>query len=386
MSSERYLFSSESVTEGHPDKMADRISDAILDAIMEKDKKCRVACETLVNTGMVVVAGEITTSAYVSIPDIVRRVVKDIGYTDPKMGFDYESCAVLTSIDPQCPDIAMGVDDDKGLHKEQGAGDQGLMFGYATSETDEFMPLPIMLAHKLCRRLDDLRKAGSTPYLRPDGKSEVVVEYNKDGVPMRVHTVVIAAQHKPVGERALKAIKEDIRESVINYVIPSNLIDDETVIHINATGKFVRGGPAADCGLTGRKIIVDTYGGMGRHGGGCFSGKDPSKVDRSASYMARYIAKSIVVGGLADRCEVQLAYVIGVANPVSVYVNTFGTGSIPDALLANGVRRIFPLTPRGIIEHLNLLRPIYEKTATYGHFGRSGFPWEKTDMVGKLRC
>ena len=370
----KYLFTSESVTEGHPDKMADRISDAILDAIMAKDKNCRVACEVMVNTGMVMVAGEITTTAYVSIPDIVRRVIKDIGYTDSDMGFDYKSVAVLTSIDTQCPDIAMGVDDDKGLHEEQGAGDQGLMFGYACDETNSYMPLPIMLAHMLCKRLSEVRKNRTFPNLRPDGKSQVTVEY-ENGIPKRVHTIVIAAQHKP--DILLDGFRQAIYNYVIEPTIDSTLLDDKTIIHINSTGKFEKGGPFADCGLTGRKIIVDTYGGMGRHGGGCFSGKDPSKTDRSASYMSRYIAKNIVASGVASRCEVQLAYTIGVAEPVSVNVTTFGTGKVDDEIIEDKVREVFPLTPKGIIEHFDLLRPIYEETATYGHFGKYKLPWEK---------
>ena len=380
----KYLFTSESVTEGHPDKIADRISDAILDEIMMEDKNCRVACEVMVNTGMVMVAGEITTSAYVSIPDIVRRVIKDIGYTDPDMGFDYKSVAVLTSIDKQCPDIAMGVDDDKGLHTEQGAGDQGLMFGYATDETNSYMPLPIMLAHMLCKRLSEVRKEGLIyGRLRPDGKSQVTVEY-EDGIPKRVHTIVIACQHIPLSERGIVSFREDIKKHVIEPVIDSTLLDDKTIIHINSTGKFEKGGPFADCGLTGRKIIVDTYGGMGRHGGGCFSGKDPSKVDRSATYLARYASKNIVATGFANRCELQISYSIGIAEPLSVNVCTFGTSKIPDEKWEEIVRKVFPLTPKTIIEHFDLLRPIYEETASYGHFGRFEFPWEKLDKVEEL--
>ena len=378
MSRVNFLFTSESVTEGHPDKIADQISDAILDAIIAEDPNCRVACETLVTTGLAFVAGEITTDVYVEIPDIVRETIKDIGYTRAKYGFDYETCSVITSIHSQSPDIAMGVD-------TGGAGDQGLMFGYATNETPEMMPMPILLAHKLTRRLAEVRRKEILPYLRPDGKSQVTIEY-KDGKPIRVETVVISAQHSP--DVALKEIREDIIEKVIKPIIPKELLDEERITyHVNPTGRFVVGGPQGDTGVTGRKIIVDTYGGVGSHGGGAFSGKDPSKVDRSASYMARYIAKNLVAAGLADRCEVQLAYAIGVPDPVSILVDTFNTGKIPQQKLIKLVRDFFPMTPKGIIDHLKLRRPIYRKTAAYGHFGRSEpeFTWERTDLAEKVR-
>lgn len=378
MSRVNFLFTSESVTEGHPDKISDQISDAILDAIIAEDPNCRVACETLVTTGLAFVAGEITTDVYVEIPDIVRETIKDIGYTRAKYGFDYETCSVITSIHSQSPDIAMGVD-------TGGAGDQGLMFGYATNETPEFMPMPIILAHKLTRRLSEARRKDILPYLRPDGKSQVTVEY-KDGKPLRVETVVVSAQHSP--DMTLKEIREDIIEKVIKPVIPKEMLDEERITyHVNPTGRFVVGGPQGDTGVTGRKIIVDTYGGVGSHGGGAFSGKDPSKVDRSASYMARYIAKNLVAAGIADRCEVQLAYAIGVADPVSVLVDTFSTGKIPQQKIGKLVRDHFPMTPRGIIEHLKLRRPIYKKTAAYGHFGRSEpeFTWERVDLAEKLK-
>jgi S-adenosylmethionine synthetase len=378
MSRVNFLFTSESVTEGHPDKISDQISDAILDAIIAEDPNCRVACETLVTTGLAFVAGEITTDVYVEIPDIVRETIKDIGYTRAKYGFDYETCSVITSIHSQSPDIAMGVD-------TGGAGDQGLMFGYATNETPEFMPMPIILAHKLTRRLSEARRKDILPYLRPDGKSQVTVEY-KDGKPLRVETVVVSAQHSP--DMTLKEIREDIIEKVIKPVIPKEMLDEERITyHVNPTGRFVVGGPQGDTGVTGRKIIVDTYGGVGSHGGGAFSGKDPSKVDRSASYMARYIAKNLVAAGIADRCEVQLAYAIGVADPVSVLVDTFNTGKIPQQKIGKLVRDHFPMTPRGIIEHLKLRRPIYKKTAAYGHFGRSEpeFTWERVDLAEKLK-
>jgi len=381
MSMTDFLFTSESVTEGHPDKVSDSISDAILDAIISQDKKAHVACETMVTTGMAIVAGEITTSCYVHIPDIVRNTIKEIGYNDSNMGFDWETCAVLTSIDTQSPDIAMGVNR-KG--KKQGAGDQGIMFGYACSDTPELMPMPIMYANKMAKRLAEVRKKGIVDHLRPDGKTQVTVEYIDDR-PVRVDTVVVAAQHSP--EVKEKLLREAIIEEVIKKVIPARMLDGKTKFHINSTGRFVQGGPKADCGLTGRKIICDTYGGHGSHGGGAFSGKDPSKVDRSASYMARYVAKNIVAAGLAKKCEVQLSYSIGVAEPVSVMIDTSGTSRIPPDDIAKLVRKHFVLTPAEMIKHLNLLRPIYRKTACYGHFGRSDaiFTWEKTDVAKKLR-
>lgn len=373
-----YLFTSESVTEGHPDKIADQISDAILDAIIAQDPAARVACECLVTTGMAFVAGEITTTCYVHIPDIVRDTIKDIGYTRAKYGFDYETCAVITSIDKQSSDIAMGVD-------IGGAGDQGLMFGYACDETPELMPMTIMLAHKLTRKLTEARKKDILSYLRPDGKSQVSIEY-RDGKPYKVRTIVISSQHSP--DITLKEMREDIIEKIIKPVVPPELLDEENVVyHINPTGRFVIGGPQGDTGLTGRKIIVDTYGGVGSHGGGCFSGKDPSKVDRSASYMARYIAKNIVASGIASRCEIQLAYAIGVPEPVSVFVDTFGTGKIDEEKIAKLVVKNFDMTPAGIIKKLDLRKPIYKKTAAYGHFGRDeeGFTWEVTDMAETLK-
>ena len=379
-----FLFTSESVSEGHPDKVADQISDAILDAIIAEDPKARVACETLVTTGMAMIAGEITTSAYVDMPDIVRQTIKEIGYDDSSMGFDYETCAVLTSIDRQSPDISQGVSEGEGLFTEQGAGDQGLMFGYACNETPELMPMPITFAHKLTKRLADVRKSGLLNFLRPDSKSQVSIQYINDK-PIRVDTVVISSQHNP--DVTYENLKESIIEEVVNKVIPADLLDENTKYFINPTGRFVVGGPMGDCGLTGRKIIVDTYGGQGSHGGGAFSGKDPSKVDRSASYMARYVAKNIVAAGLADKCEVQLAYAIGVAEPVSVMINTFGTGKIPSNDIARVVREEFDMRPRGIVETLDLLRPIYRKTAAYGHFGRElpEFTWERTDRVASLQ-
>ncbi len=375
---DRFLFTSESVTEGHPDKIADQISDAILDACLEQDIYSRVACETLTATGLVVIAGEITTQAYVDFQSLVRGVVASIGYDNALYGFDSNTCAVISSINKQSGDIAMGVD-------TGGAGDQGMMFGYATNETAELMPLPISLAHKLTRRLTEVRKGGRLPYLRPDGKSQVTVEYDEAGKPSRVDAVVVSTQHaETVTTEQLRA---DILKHVIQFVIPAHLLDENTTYHINPTGRFVIGGPMGDTGLTGRKIIVDTYGGMGRHGGGAFSGKDPTKVDRSAAYMARYIAKNIVAAGLAERCEVQLAYAIGVAEPVSVLVDTFGTGKLLAGELQQLVRANFELTPKGISDSLNLRRPIYRQTAAYGHFGRSEpeFTWEKTDKAESLR-
>ncbi len=379
-----FLFTSESVSEGHPDKVADQISDAILDAIIAQDPKARVACETLVTTGMAMIAGEITTSAYVDMPVIVRETIKEIGYDDSAMGFDYETCAVLTSIDRQSPDISQGVTEGEGLFAEQGAGDQGLMFGYACNETPELMPMPITFAHKLTKRLADVRKSGQLDFLRPDSKSQVSIQYINDK-PIRVDTVVVSSQHNP--DVTYENLKEGIIEEVVRKVIPAELLDENTKYFINPTGRFVVGGPMGDCGLTGRKIIVDTYGGQGSHGGGAFSGKDPSKVDRSASYMARYVAKNIVASGIADKCEVQLAYAIGVAEPVSVMINTFGTGKIPSDEIARVVRDEFDMRPRGIVETLDLLRPIYKKTAAYGHFGRElpEFTWERTDRIASLQ-
>ncbi len=385
MPTKDYLFSSESVTEGHPDKVADQISDAILDSIIGQDPDCRVACETLVTTGMAVIAGEITTDCYVDIPAIVRETIKKIGYNDSAMGFDWETCAVLTSIDKQSPDISMGVTPGEGLFKEQGAGDQGLMFGYASNDTEELMPMPITFAHRLTRQLSRVRKKGILPFLRPDGKSQVTIQY-ENFLPKRIDAVVVSSQHTP--EVNYENLKEAIVEEVIKKSLPADMIDKETRIFVNPTGRFVVGGPMGDCGLTGRKIIVDSYGGKGGHGGGCFSGKDPSKVDRSASYMARYVAKNLVAAGLAAKCEVQLAYAIGVAEPISVMVNTFGTGKITSERLAELVRRHFRLRPTGIIESLDLLRPIYQRTAAYGHFGRRekpGFTWEETNLAETLR-
>ncbi|MCG8564317.1 MAG: methionine adenosyltransferase [Desulfobacterales bacterium] len=380
----RTLFTSESVTEGHPDKVADAISDSILDAIMAEDKNCRVACETMVTTGMAVVAGEITTSCYVDIPEVVRNTIKSIGYNSSSMGFDWQTCAVLTSIDQQSADIAQGVDEGAGLFTDQGAGDQGIMFGFATNETEEHMPMPIIYAHKLTKRLTQVRKNGALDFLRPDGKSQVTIEY-VDGKPVRVDTVVISTQHSPDIEH--DELKAAIIKDVIKKVIPEDMIDGDTRFFINPTGRFVVGGPMGDCGVTGRKIIVDTYGGQGSHGGGCFSGKDPSKVDRSASYMGRYVAKNLVAAGLADKCEVQVAYAIGVAEPVSMLVNFLGTGKISEDKAVDIVKEVFDLRPSGIIETLDLLRPIYRKTSAYGHFGRKDpdFYWERTDKAAQIR-
>ena len=378
------LFTSESVTEGHPDKISDQISDAILDAMLAQDASSRVACETMVTTGMVVVAGEVTTKAWVDMQKVVRDTVEAIGYTDSNMGFDFNTCAVLISLDKQSPDIAQGVNEGEGAHTEQGAGDQGLMFGYACDETPELMPLPIQLAHRLTERLSHVRKDGTMNYLRPDGKSQVTVRY-VDGKPASVEAVVISTQHAE--DVTQEQMHEDILKNVIKYVIPEEYLGDSTQYHINPTGIFVIGGPQGDCGLTGRKIIVDTYGGMGRHGGGAFSGKDPSKVDRSAAYAARHVAKNVVAAGLAERCEVQLAYAIGVAEPVSVSVQTFGTNKIEESKIIELIRKNFELKPAGLIRELNLLRPIYQKTAAYGHFGREipEFTWEATDKVNDLR-
>jgi S-adenosylmethionine synthetase len=376
--SRNYLFTSESVTEGHPDKIADQISDAVLDALLAQDPMSRVACETLLTTGLAIVAGEITTKGYVEIPDIVRQTIKEIGYTRAKYGFDYETCGVITSVHSQSPDIAMGVD-------TGGAGDQGLMFGYACDETPELMPMTIMLAHKLTRQLSEMRKTDVLPYLRPDGKSQVTIEY-RDGKPYKLHTIVISSQHSP--DVHLKDLREDVIEKVIKPVIPKDILDEETIIyHINPTGRFVTGGPMGDTGLTGRKIIVDTYGGVGSHGGGCFSGKDPTKVDRSASYMARYVAKNIVAAGLCSEVEVQLAYAIGVPEPVSIHVDDFGSGKVHHDKLVEIIRKNFDMTPKGIVGTLDLRRPIYRKTAAYGHFGRTEpeFTWERTDKAAALK-
>ena len=384
MKSSNFLFTSESVTEGHPDKVADQISDNILDHMLEQDPKSRVACETMVTTGMAIIAGEITTKAYVDLPEVVRETIKDIGYHNSSMGFDWETCAVISTIDKQSADISVGVNEGTGLFREQGAGDQGLMFGYACKDTSTLMPMPVYLAHGLTKRLAHVRKSGQSPWLRPDGKSQVTVEY-VDGKPSRIHTVVIAAQHD--AEVDYDTLRESIIEKVIAEVVPKEMLDKDTQYFINTTGRFVTGGPLGDCGLTGRKIIMDTYGGFGYHGGGAFSGKDPSKVDRSASYMCRYIVKNIVAAGLAEKCEIQVAYTIGRAEPVSVLVGAYGTGVVSSMELTGIVKNHFDLRPAAIIERLDLLRPIYRKTCNYGHFGRElpEFAWEKTDMIETLK-
>lgn len=393
MLNNKRLFTSESVTEGHPDKIADQVSDAILDAILKDDPNARVACETTVTTGMALIAGEISTTTYVDIPKVVRETIKEIGYTRAKYGYDYETMAILTAIDEQSPDIAQGVDKaleyrDKDSEEEIeaiGAGDQGLMFGYATNETETYMPLAIYLSHQLAKRLSDVRKDGTLNYLRPDGKVQVTVEYDENDNPVRIDTIVVSTQHAE--DVTLEQIQEDIKAHVIYPTVPENLINDQTKFYINPTGRFVIGGPQGDAGLTGRKIIVDTYGGYARHGGGCFSGKDPTKVDRSAAYAARYVAKNIVAAGLADQCEVQLAYAIGVAEPVSIAIDTFGTGKVSEGQLVEAVRKHFDLRPAGIIKMLDLKQPIYKQTAAYGHFGRTDvlFPWEKLDKVEELK-
>lgn len=380
----QYLFTSESVAEGHPDKVADQISDAILDAIIGKDKNARVACETMVTTGMILIAGEITTTSWVDMPDVARQTVKEIGYNSSEMGFDWQSCAVLTSIDKQSPDIAQGVNEGSGLDLDQGAGDQGLMFGYACNDTDVFMPMPIHFAHRLTRRQAEVRKSGLLPWLRPDAKSQVTIEYI-DGSPRRIDTVVLSTQHAPSID--YEDLKEGVMEEIIKPVLPPEMLDANTKYFINPTGRFVIGGPVGDCGVTGRKIIVDTYGGKGSHGGGAFSGKDPSKVDRSSSYMGRYIAKNLVAAGIARELEVQVAYAIGISQPVSVNINSFGTGKISDDRIRQLVLDHFDLRPKAIIQHLDLLRPIYKATASYGHFGRrrDDFTWERIDKADDLR-
>ena len=379
-----YLFTSESVTMGHPDKVADHISDAILDAMLAQDRGSRVACETLVTTGLVIVAGEITSKAVVDIPTVVRETIRKIGYTDPAMGFDFENCAVMVTLDKQSPDISQGVTEGAGLHTEQGAGDQGLMFGFACRETPQLMPMPIQLAHAITNRLAKMRQSRKITWLRPDGKSQVTVEY-EDSRPKRIHTVVVSTQHAP--DITYPKLRKQIIEQVILPVLPKRFVDRKTIFHINPTGRFVTGGPKGDCGVTGRKIIVDTYGGRGSHGGGCFSGKDPSKVDRTASYMARYIAKNIVAAGLADACEVQLSYAIGLAEPISVLIDTEGTAKVSEKKISEIVKKLFPLTPKKMISHLKLARPIFAQTSYGGHFGRNlpDFTWEKTDMAAKLR-
>jgi len=384
MPKRRVLFTSESVTEGHPDKLCDQVSDAVLDAYLTQDKNSRVACETLAATGVVMVAGEVTSKAFINIPDVVRQTIKEVGYAGSDMGFDWETCSVVTSVGKQSPDISQGVTEGEGLYKEQGAGDQGLMFGYACDETDVQMPMSILYAHRLVKALSDKRRNGKLPFLRPDGKSQVTVEY-QDGKPCRIDTVVVSSQHSP--DVKYEVLKEGILEEVVKKTIPSEYLDSKTKFFVNPTGRFVVGGPKGDTGLTGRKIIVDTYGGHGGHGGGAFSGKDPSKVDRSACYMARYIAKNIVASGLANRCLIQLAYAIGVADPVSIHIDDYGTAKVSLAKLEDAVREIFDLKPKGIIRTLDLLRPIYKKTASFGHFGRlePEFTWEKTDKVKDLQ-
>ncbi len=377
----RYRFTSESVTEGHPDKICDNISDAVLDAILAQDPRARVACECLAKTGMIVVAGEITTTARIDVPTIVRETVRSIGYDHSDLGFDANTCAVLTAVEQQSPDIAMGVDE--GDAKEQGAGDQGLMFGYATTETPELMPAPIQYAHRLAQQLTAVRKSKELPFLRPDGKTQVTLEYENDK-PVRIDAIVVSSQHSE--DVSMETLREAIIDAVVKKVIPAHLVDAQTKFHINPTGRFVIGGPMGDCGLTGRKIIVDSYGGMGRHGGGAFSGKDPSKVDRSACYYARFIAKNVVAAGFAQRCEVQIAYAIGVARPVGVHVNSFGTGTVSDERLEEAIMRNFDMRPKALIEELQLLAPIYKPTAAYGHFGRPEFPWEKTSKVDALKA
>ncbi len=377
----RYQFTSESVTEGHPDKLCDHVSDAVLDAILAQDPKARVACETLAKTGMVVLAGEITTTARIDYPTLVRKTIADIGYTSSDMGFDAATCAILTAVEQQSPDIAQGVTEGEGMHKEQGAGDQGLMFGFAVNETPELMPAPIAFAHQLARTLTQVRKSKKVDFLRPDGKTQVTLEY-EDGKPLRIDAVVVSSQHNEGVKH--KTLKEAVMELVIKKSLPAKLLDKNTKFHVNPTGRFVVGGPMGDCGLTGRKIIVDTYGGMGRHGGGAFSGKDPSKVDRSACYYARFVAKNVVAAGLAEKCEVQIAYAIGVAKPVGVHVNTFGTGKVADEKLEKYILDKFDMRPKALIDELKLLRPIYLPTAGYGHFGRKEFPWESTARAAKM--
>jgi S-adenosylmethionine synthetase len=384
MGTNEYLFTSESVTEGHPDKVADQISDAVLDALIAQDRTSRVACETLVTTGLAIIAGEITTKAVVDYPDIVRGTIREIGYNHHSMGFDWETCGVMVSLDKQSPDISQGVSEGQGLYKEQGAGDQGLMFGYACNETSEMMPMPIVFAHKLTKRLAEARRSNALDFLRPDGKSQVTIRY-ANGKPVHIDTVVVSTQHKP--DVSYDDLRSGVIEKIVNAVLPGELLDKNTKYLINPTGSFVRGGPHADCGLTGRKIIVDTYGGQGSHGGGAFSGKDPSKVDRSGSYAARYIAKNLVASGAVDRCEVQIAYAIGYPEPVSLMVNGYNTAKVENSKIVEAVREIFPLKPAAIIKNLDLLRPIYKKTAAYGHFGRddADFTWERTDKANDIK-